>query len=312
MHRKGLKKESSVLHHIAQASDATRRKHKMLKLGKDTAERTMSQVFKPVITPIEQLVDTVKMQTKKSEEKKSRKWSDRSLPVDPWIDEDNSDRERDFPETASEDGEDQKYKVIASTPKSHQLSAAAPPTTQHEPFPFGNNFAKLKDVDITEDLSETSAIESRDQSLSADNSNVRQLVQTWLSKFGTVRQKELDTEFRIRKLSRGLKIENSTVTFDADTMLLKDKRYELTPGLTALIFMKHPGTEDVTDIDKGTYKEILQRTSAHHARYAANKPIKRNKYHAKLTNIITPLFASPSTRKSGKALLPQYMITQEL
>ncbi|XP_044597509.1 uncharacterized protein LOC123274077 [Cotesia glomerata] len=43
-----ISKQKDILHQISQASDAIRRKHRMLKLGKDTAEKAMEEMFKPI------------------------------------------------------------------------------------------------------------------------------------------------------------------------------------------------------------------------------------------------------------------------
>ena len=49
-------KEKEVLRQIAKASDAIRRKHRMLKLGKEDAENMLSETFRPIVTPLEKLV----------------------------------------------------------------------------------------------------------------------------------------------------------------------------------------------------------------------------------------------------------------
>ena len=50
-------KEKETLRQIVKASDAIRRKHRILKEGKDTSERAMREVLKPIVTPLEKLVD---------------------------------------------------------------------------------------------------------------------------------------------------------------------------------------------------------------------------------------------------------------
>ena len=49
-------KEKEVLRRIAKASDAIRRKHRMLKLGKVDAENMLIETFKPIVAPLEKLV----------------------------------------------------------------------------------------------------------------------------------------------------------------------------------------------------------------------------------------------------------------
>ncbi|XP_046466460.1 uncharacterized protein [Neodiprion pinetum] len=52
-----IRKEKEVLHRIAQASNAIRRKHRILKTGKESLQETMKDVFKPVVTPLQALVN---------------------------------------------------------------------------------------------------------------------------------------------------------------------------------------------------------------------------------------------------------------
>ncbi|XP_044595853.1 uncharacterized protein LOC123272898 [Cotesia glomerata] len=66
-----ISKQKDILHQISQASDAIRRKHKMLKLGKDTAEKAMEEMFKPIVTPLQSIVESSKLKKeniKKEEE----------------------------------------------------------------------------------------------------------------------------------------------------------------------------------------------------------------------------------------------------
>ncbi|XP_068990129.1 uncharacterized protein [Neodiprion pinetum] len=52
-----IRKEKEVLHRISQASNAIRRKHRILKTGKESLQETMKDVFKPVVTPLQELVN---------------------------------------------------------------------------------------------------------------------------------------------------------------------------------------------------------------------------------------------------------------
>ncbi|XP_068989241.1 uncharacterized protein [Neodiprion pinetum] len=52
-----IRKEKEVLHRIAQASNAIRRKHRILNTGKESLQKTLKDVFKPVITPLQELVN---------------------------------------------------------------------------------------------------------------------------------------------------------------------------------------------------------------------------------------------------------------
>ncbi|XP_044588674.1 uncharacterized protein LOC123267853 [Cotesia glomerata] len=76
-----ISKQKDILHQIFQASDAIRRKHRMLKLGKDTAEKAMEEMFKPIVTPLQSIVESSKLKEEniKKEEKPQVEKEENSL-----------------------------------------------------------------------------------------------------------------------------------------------------------------------------------------------------------------------------------------
>lgn len=67
-------REKVVLRKIAHASDAIRRKHKLIKLGRQAAETIMDEVFRPVVTPLKKIVNqSVRLENVKKEEKEEKK-----------------------------------------------------------------------------------------------------------------------------------------------------------------------------------------------------------------------------------------------
>ena len=48
--------ERKTLSQIEKARDAVRRKYKLLKEGKQAVEKALSETFKPIVNPLEQLV----------------------------------------------------------------------------------------------------------------------------------------------------------------------------------------------------------------------------------------------------------------
>ena len=52
-----MSSEERILHRIVKASDAIRKKHRMLKRGKEAIETSMKEVFKPIITPLQEMAD---------------------------------------------------------------------------------------------------------------------------------------------------------------------------------------------------------------------------------------------------------------
>ena len=48
--------KKDILRQIAKASEAIRRKHRLLKLGKETFDQNLNDTFKPIVTPLEKIV----------------------------------------------------------------------------------------------------------------------------------------------------------------------------------------------------------------------------------------------------------------
>jgi len=56
MIREHLESEKDVLLDVVKASDAIRRKYKTIKMGRESSERALNELFKPVVKPLENLV----------------------------------------------------------------------------------------------------------------------------------------------------------------------------------------------------------------------------------------------------------------
>ena len=56
MIREHLESEKAVLLNVVKASDAIRRKYKTIKMGRESSERALNDLFKPVVKPLENLV----------------------------------------------------------------------------------------------------------------------------------------------------------------------------------------------------------------------------------------------------------------
>ncbi|XP_043472982.1 uncharacterized protein LOC122505436 [Leptopilina heterotoma] len=62
------RKEQETLRQIAKASDAIRRKHRLLKMGKEAAETVLKETFQPIVTPLEKLENDFSFSTAVDEE----------------------------------------------------------------------------------------------------------------------------------------------------------------------------------------------------------------------------------------------------
>ena len=74
MKRQHIEEEEEVLRQITEASDAIRRKYKMIKTGRADADRVYADILKPVVTPLKALVEKEKpIELKKDLEIKEEK-----------------------------------------------------------------------------------------------------------------------------------------------------------------------------------------------------------------------------------------------
>ncbi|XP_034943907.1 uncharacterized protein [Chelonus insularis] len=90
-----LQQEKKILHQRAKASDAIRQKHKLI--GRDMTQQIMSEIFKPMVTPLKQLADKKlieeepqEIKIKKEEPKEEVESKQESLTPDYEITDDDS------------------------------------------------------------------------------------------------------------------------------------------------------------------------------------------------------------------------------
>lgn len=101
---------------------------------------------------------------------------------------------------------------------------------------------------------------------------------------------QLDTSYGLRVDGKGgLVIGDSPIILTKSKVMVKDEKFNVTPGLMELLMMKAPDMELVTNDDYYAYKSILTLTNAHRQMYSAEKPINATKA-LKYTKIIAKLF----------------------
>lgn len=110
---------------------------------------------------------------------------------------------------------------------------------------------------------------------------------------------KIDTTYGVRADGKGgTLIGDSAISFSRTKVIVKDKRFEMTPGLMELLFMQVPKKEEITASDLNTYKQILVLTNAHRQMYSAERGINANK-GKKYTVVIQSLF--PPRHKTAAA-----------
>ncbi|KYN02979.1 hypothetical protein ALC62_06184 [Cyphomyrmex costatus] len=102
----------------------------------------------------------------------------------------------------------------------------------------------------------------------------------------------IDVVYGVYFSDEGTMLGDKRITLNKnDDIIIDGQRYDRTPGLYELIFMKFPNESICTDDDVQTYKSILLITNAYRRGHNAGNQVLGNKGH-KYKNIIAPLVLS--------------------
>lgn len=113
-------------------------------------------------------------------------------------------------------------------------------------------------------------------------------------------KKNINIPFGVRTVGEQMLIGNTPITFPVNTtpdipmMTIDSKTYEMTSGLTELLFESRPNSDVIAEKDKLMYKDILIRTNAHKRGFSPSGQIQGNS-GLKYCKIVKPLFYEPET-----------------
>lgn len=279
------KDHERIAKEIAKTSDSIRKKYRALKTGKMEEDVALERHFKPIIEPLKQIVentvespkDSIKNETffwREDEEpqpKRKRSSYDNpiqaSTPVKSML-----NRSKTVPSTLTEMSE-----IIQPRDLSHEYSHA--PSVE-EVFEVANEPL----VTSIRHLLQTSEGQEKLQA------NYGPLGQKYLKAVLSGKKAvNIDVVYGVYFSDEGTMLGDKRIALDKnDDIIINGKKYDGTPGLYELIFMKFPNETICTDADIQIYKNILLATNAHRRGYNADNQILGNKGH-KYKNIIAPL-----------------------
>ena len=75
-------RKKNVLHELVKARNAVKRKYNSLKYGKDTFEKAMEDIFKPIVEPLEKLVVKQSKEALSRAVKNDEKYNNKSIKHD--------------------------------------------------------------------------------------------------------------------------------------------------------------------------------------------------------------------------------------
>lgn len=276
---------------ISDSREILREKFKKFKTGEHYVQDKVNKVFKPIIEPLNKLVET-------SNTKKKKKLRHSTPEISDSLGEDNTDDSDDIWKFATA------HQRVTHDTRNNSLGESSQNFSDH----VLQNLSKTKNQQSTSnvkyDLQQTKPeITHYDENDNNNNNNEnienngnRDVVikeQKSISKYlNQVKNKDsrVDMTFRVRKLVKGYKFGDSSFSHKDDYFKIKGERYKITPGLTELIFKKNPERELITTDDIDTYRKLVVKTNTHKKGYKADKSIrtdKSEKFQTYLAGFIT-------------------------
>ncbi|KYQ47747.1 hypothetical protein ALC60_13223 [Trachymyrmex zeteki] len=234
---------------IAKTNDSIRKKYRALKTGKMEEDIALERHFKPIIEPLKQIVENA-VESSKDPIKNEMFFS----------------------------GEGEEPKPKRKRPSaSHDNSIRASTLVK-------SMLSRSKTVPYT--LNEMSEIVKPREKLQTSYGPLGQkYLKAVLSGKKAV---NIDVVYGVYFSNEGTMLGDKRIALDKNDIIINGKRYEGTPGLYELIFMKFPNENICTDDDMQTYNSILLTTNAYRRGHTADSQVLGNKGY-KYKNIIAPL-----------------------
>ena len=313
---KDIREREKIAKEIEKTAESIRKKHRALKAGKIEEDIATKNHFKPIIEPLQKIVD-------------NSSW--RAIKIEP--NDDDVDIETSF---AQKDTVRRNMKrnqkdisadhALSESPKlmRHTLNdaIASPAMTSTPRTTIGaakSTNEALENVFETTDDSFGTSVQHQMQTLEGRkvlSQHLGSLGQKYIGDFlsGNGKEKIIDTVYGVRLDKDGMMLGNKKFDVDShDNIIVDDVRYAGTPGLYELIFKRLPDDFIYTEDDLQKYKSILLTTNAHRRNYTEQSRLRSNRGH-KYRHVIAPLMSIESTpkkrNKSGKGL-PHAMILND-
>lgn len=253
--------EQSLKRQIVNAAEAVKRKVRKMRNMESDNEKALESVFKPIINPLNQMVETNKHNTSNDTANRQQ------FKIDDDIDNDS------FTE-----------KTLLKTKSDVK-------------FPENDNLLTKDNISDLDDSISNSDYDSDDniEHQNISNTSYKTVESNPVTPSRNESSWSLSSEFYedvpygVRNDRGKLMMGSARVTIAGDYITIAGQKYKKTIGLSELLFKKVPDISVITQEDTQHYKMMLLDTNVHRRDYDPNKPIKSNKGR-KYLNIIKPLF----------------------
>lgn len=269
-----LNKVKGVLSEIDSARKAIQYKHKIIKFGRETAEQSANELFKPIVTPLNKLVGNS---------------SDKLIP--PFSDkQQNENQLKKIYDSESESEDDFKSTITDTADLDRTIN------DHHSTLHPGEDDAIS--VEIHDAIS---------PKINDENINSISLPSSVSDYLQIINSSDWDRAYGVRKLRDEYKIGDSIISISDSEIKVGDTKYPCTPGLMELLFKRIVNQDQVTDNDVAAYRKIILTTNAHCKHYTTFGAIRDPKSQKYLRYIskFQPLH-------SGKGLIPKYKTARKI
>ncbi|XP_061718476.1 uncharacterized protein LOC133526018 [Cydia pomonella] len=256
-----MNQEKKIKEKLLQSAEVVKKKVKLIRDIKTTNDMALESVLKPITEPLNEMAKGNKNSTKDH------------------FDEDYKGYFKNY------------YKMDGSERKNYAKRLKFSPDGNSQTVM--NNSENLKRGDIYDESDSTlnDSINSEESDKSTDTSF--KTSDSFSPRDNVDGQNIFDNfeniPFGVRKEHGKIMLGSHVVTINNKGLEINGRSYNLTPGLSELLFKKIPSLEIITDEDKRNYKFLLLQTNAHRRDFNPNKPIKSNKGR-KYLQIIKPMF----------------------
>lgn len=282
--RKNVKKlapvDDGVKREIINITNAVRKKHMQLKLGRSSEDELLRKMYNPVTEPLRKIVDAtttalnkdvIKSEPIKKEERSTSPIAEKTVEVAKPLRKTTSTiiRQPDFLEDEN---------VFIHSPESSVARSS---------HPIDNSFQQLY-----QSMSET-----RPGVIDEFLENFNPLPRNYIDGLFRDTSNTYDTtygvtyEADVNRLMLGSKV----ITFDEDDIVIENKRYKGSEGLYELIFKSNP--EGYSNDDLNQYHDILEHTNVHHRDFDGMKQL-RGSAGTKWKRVIKPIIFKKRAPKS--------------
>lgn len=257
-----LHEERKRLEEINRISNIIRVKCKLIKTNASEHENAIQEFFKPVVTPLKDIIETTK----------------------------NSKSEHEITKINTSKNEKPKKEYYP------EISDDSDEESVHD-YEHDNKNIEIKDeIEKAAEVAEPEQDEMNESIENIDNEDVKKRL-TYYINLMKKRNKYIDLTSGLRILLKGLYIGDKQVRFQDNNIVFNDgNKIKITMGLLELIFKQDPNETFITKSDKEKYKSLILLTNAHRKNYKAANDVRLKDY--KYIHVISKLL----DESSGKGL----------